>query len=112
VVCKRNRAKLWHHTLYRPQEKVIGTCRACHVEIHKNNPLYRRYLPPDMRPPGLDRHLKVRVAIRVEPHVKAAIMDYAQQRGTTLSEMTEGMYSLILYGRQAKKLRRLLEVEA
>lgn len=62
------------------------------------------------RPPRTgDRHNKVRVYIRVKPHVRTEMHKFAGQHDTNLSELTEGIFETLLYGKQAAKLRKLLE---
>ena len=62
------------------------------------------------RPPRTgDRHCKVRVYIRVKPHVRSEMHKFAEHHDTNLSELTENIYETLLYGKHAKKMRQLVE---
>ena len=59
--------------------------------------------------PVRDYHRKVRMTIRLDAHTRDGARAYALERGTTVSELCEVFLSGLMWGRQAKKLRRLLE---
>ena len=63
-------------------------------------------------PSKRDYHKKARMTIRVDVHVRDGIKAFARENNTSVSGLAELYFSGLMWSKNAKKLRQLLEKQA
>ena len=59
-----------------------------------------------------DYHKKERITIRLAAHTKQGIKTYCIDNKTNVSELTELFYATLLFSKQTKKLKKLINQAA
>jgi len=90
-----------------PRKKAVTSHSKYKKKAKKNlgHPRYNRKLY-DLRYEKSNRK-RMRLTLRVEPHIKLGIKSFCDKQGTTVSQLSEALFGTLLYSKNKDKMIKL-----